>query len=110
MQKSKGMLPDWRDVSDFYCEGDSGEDIVFVPVEADLATRSSSMEVIRKLSVDSSATDEEQENCGKGRKMSAEDSRPRLRRSPSQGLESAVAPSSRPDMHQLSFRRGRVEI
>lgn len=58
MQNSRASLH-WRDVYDMYGDDfddddESCEDIVFVPVEADLATRSSSMEVIRKLSSNSS--------------------------------------------------------
>ena len=47
LQKSK-FLPDPRTVTDFY--GESAEEIVFVPVESELASRSSSMEVLRKIS------------------------------------------------------------
>lgn len=108
MQKSKGTLPDWMDVCDFYDE-DSCEDIVFVPVEGDLATRSSSMEVIRKLSIEPSSSQEGQKSDKKGEQQSpATVTRPRLRRSHSQGLE----PPSMPGMHvhQMPFGRCRVEI
>jgi hypothetical protein len=119
MQKSKGLIPDWRDISDFYGD-DTCEDIVFVPVEAELASRSSSMEVIRKLSKDSdssasSRAQEAAEPAAKGNKLgrnssSTEAPRYQVRRTPSKGVEDAAPPPARPAIHQLSFRIGRVEI
>lgn len=51
MQKSKFQrLPDSRNVPDFYEDDDFGQDIVFIPADAEAASVTSSMEVVRKIS------------------------------------------------------------
>jgi hypothetical protein len=136
LQKSK-FLPDPRTVADFY--GDSAEEIVFVPVESELASRSSSMEVLRKVSngryhnhhndaaaaddddVDDDSDDDSYESDddndeikpivnNKNNKHQLPLPRPKLRREPSAGMDAAGPPPLRRGMHELSIRITRIEI
>jgi hypothetical protein len=104
LQKSK-FVPDSRNVFDFYDEGGC-DDIVFVPVEAEMASRTSSMKGIRKIpSFNSSDDDDETEEDARLKLP-----RPSLRRAPSEGMDAAGPPPLRIDMNEISFRIRRVEI
>jgi hypothetical protein len=138
LQKSKFQrLPDSRNVFDYY-DGDDefGEDIVFVPVDTEAASVTSSMEVVRKISSRYTESDDMVEILSKAAaressltpstatagnqrhfsRSSSNNNRTRIgggamRRAPSMGMDAPVGgPPTRRGMHELSFRIRRAEF
>ena len=108
LQKSKRDIPD---VYDF--EEDEQEDIVFALADDEVASCTSSMEVVRKVSSRLTSSYRTNNSSKLGRHSTSTKSRatrPTLNRGPSRGMSMAAGPPVRTATHQPSFHMTRAEF
>lgn len=129
LQKANGeRLPDSRNVLDFYEDDDYcvEEDIVFVPVDKEVASATSSMDVVRKISSRYTESDDMDDILSKAAARAHSTTsmgfQPRpsskskrghggTHRAPSMGMDAInAAPPQRRGMHQPSFCVRRAEF